>query len=209
MTIGRLTRRTLLLAAPTLLLPETALAALIPTPGASEGPFYPVAVPKDDNADLVRVAGVGREAIGDILHLTGRVLDANARPIPSAKIEIWQYDANGVYLHPGDRRRASRDTAFQGFGHARADTAGRFAFRTIVPVPYPGRAPHIHVRVLQNSRPLLTTQLYRADHPMNHTDFLFRRLETNELLQVLMVIRPRSASPRPTFDAEIDLVIGA
>ncbi len=66
---------------------------------------------------------------------SGRVLDANARPIAGVRIEIWQCDANGVYLHPGDRRRDSRDASFQGFGHAIADSAGRFAFRTIVPVP--------------------------------------------------------------------------
>ena len=136
---GGLTRRALILAAPSLLLPGAALAALAPTPGAGEGPFYPVRMPSDDDADLVRVEGAVREAGGDILHLAGRVMDANARPIAGARIEIWQCDANGVYLHPGDRRRASRDTGFQGFGHAKADAAGRFAFRTIVPVPYPVR----------------------------------------------------------------------
>ena len=115
-----LTRRALILAAPSLLVPGMALAALAPTPGATEGPFYPVRPPRDDDADLVRVEGAVREAGGDILHLAGRVLDADARPVAGARIEIWQCDANGIYLHPGDRRRASRDAGFQGFGHATA-----------------------------------------------------------------------------------------
>ncbi len=206
---GGLTRRALILAAPSLLLPgAAALAALALTPSTSEGPFYPVRMPSDDDADLVRVEGAVREAGGDILHLAGRVIDANARPIAGARIEIWQCDANGVYLHPGDRRRASRDTGFQGFGHAKADAAGRFAFRTIVPVPYPGRTPHIHVKVLRGGRDLLTTQLYRAGHPQNPSDFLFRRLAPDGQRRVSMAIRPRAASPRPAFKTEIDLVIG-
>ena len=157
MASGGLTRRALVFAASSLLVPTVVLAAVAPTPGAAEGPFYPVRIPSDDDADLVSVEGAVREAGGDILHLAGRVLDANARPIAGARVEIWQCDANGVYLHPGDRRRDSRDTGFQGFGHANADTAGRFAFRTIVPVPYPGRTPHIHVKVVRGGRNLLTT----------------------------------------------------
>jgi protocatechuate 3,4-dioxygenase beta subunit len=203
-----LTRRALILAAPSLLVPGAGLAALAPTPGSSEGPFYPVRIPDDEDADLVRVEGAVREAGGDILYLAGRVLDANARPVAGTRIEIWQCDANGVYLHPGDPRQASRDTGFQGFGHARADATGQFAFRTIVPVPYPGRTPHIHVKVLIENRDLLTTQLYRAGYPQNPSDFLFRRLAPDEQGRVSMVITPRVASPQPAFETEIDLVIG-
>ena len=208
MTKGGLARRALVLAAPALLVPGAALAALAATPGATAGPFYPVRIPSDDDADLVRVEGAAREAYGDILHLTGRVLDVGARPIVGARIEIWQCDANGVYLHPGDRQRESRDQGFQGFGYAIADAAGRFAFRTIVPVPYPGRTPHIHVKVLHGGRDLLTTQFYRADHPHNEPDFLFLRLGSDERRRVSMAVRSRAASPRPTFESEIDVVIG-
>jgi protocatechuate 3,4-dioxygenase beta subunit len=208
MVSGGLTRRALVLAAPSLLVPTAVLAAVAPTPRAAEGPFYPLRIPSDDDADLVSVEGAVREAGGDILHLAGRVLDANSRPMAGARIEIWQCDANGVYLHPGDRRRDSRDAGFQGFGHAKADTAGRFAFRTIVPVPYPGRTPHIHVKVVRGGRDLLTTQIYRLNHPQNPSDFLFRRLAPSEQRRVSMAIRPRIASPRPAFETEIDLVIG-
>ena len=202
-----LTRRALVLAAPSLLVPTAVLAAVAATPRAAKGPFYPVRLPSDDDADLVRVEGAVREAGGDILHLAGRLMDTAARPLADARVEIWQCDANGVYLHPGDRRLSSRDTGFQGFGHATTDIAGRFAFRTIVPVPYPGRTPHIHVKVLGGGRPLLTTQFYLLDHPRNRSDFLFRRLAPDERRRVSMVITPRAASSRPAYETEIDLVI--
>ena len=99
-----LTRRAFVLAAPALLLPGAALGALSGTPKANEGPFYPVRLPTDSDADLVRVDGAVRRAGGDILHLAGRVLDANGRPIAGARVEIWQCDAKGVYMHPGDGR---------------------------------------------------------------------------------------------------------
>jgi protocatechuate 3,4-dioxygenase beta subunit len=202
-----LTRRALILAAPLLVAPGAALAALQTTPGTSEGPFYPVRLPGDNDADLVRVEGAVRQAGGDILHLAGRVVDAGARPVAGARVEIWQCDAGGVYLHPGDRRSELRDAGFQGFGHAIADAAGRFAFRTIVPAPYPGRTPHIHLKVLSGGRHLLTTQLYLADHPRNASDFLFRRLAANERRRVSMRIKPRPAAPRPTFETDIDIVV--
>lgn len=214
MAIGRvtgihgLTRRAIILSAPVLFLPRTAAAAIAPTPRSSEGPFYPVRLPRDHDADLVRVEGAVREAGGEILHLAGRVLTANAKPIAGARIEIWQCDVNGIYLHPGDRRRSSRDSGFQGFGRTTADAEGHFAFRTIVPVPYPGRTPHIHVKVLDGGRELLTSQLYRAGHPGNAADFLFNRLTADEQQRVSMAVRPVDNARRPSFATDIDLVIG-
>jgi protocatechuate 3,4-dioxygenase beta subunit len=205
---GGLTRRALVLAAPSLLVPAVVLAAVAPTPGAAEGPFYPLRPPDDDDADLVRVEGAAREAGGDMLHLTGHLLDNHGRPLAGARVEIWQCDANGVYWHPGDPRRGARDTGFQGFGHATTDPAGGFAFRTIVPVPYPGRTPHIHVKVVGGGRSLLTTQLYLLDHPHNRSDFLFRRLAPDERRRVSMVVTARAGSARPAFETKIDLVVG-
>ena len=208
MTTAFLKRRALILAAPALLLPRTALGKLVATPAGTEGPFYPVRRPSDDNADLFNVDGAGKEARGDLLHLAGRVLDLNAKPVAQVRVEIWQCDANGVYLHPRDPRRAARDPAFQGFGHALTDIAGNFAFRTIVPVPYPGRTPHIHVKILRDGRPLLTSQLYRQGHPQNADDFLFDRLGTEERQRVSMALTPRKGPARQEYDTAIDLVIG-
>jgi protocatechuate 3,4-dioxygenase beta subunit len=207
MTGSGVTRRALVIAAPMLLISTAVPAAVAPTPRAGEGPFYPVRIPADNDADLVRVEGAVRQAGGEILHLAGHVLDTNARPIAGARVEIWQCDANGVYLHPGDRRSGARDKGFQGFGHADADSGGRFAFRTIVPVSYPGRTPHIHVKIIGDGRDLLTTQVYRQGHPQNSSDFLFRNMSQREQRRVSMAIRPRAASPRRTFETDIDLVV--
>ena len=202
----RISRRAVLLATPALLLPAAAGAA--PTPSATEGPFYPDRMPRDEDSDLVLIEGAVREAGGEILHLAGRVLNAAGSPLPGVRVEIWQCDANGVYLHSGDRRRGMRDRDFQGFGHAIADSGGRYGFRTIVPVPYPGRTPHIHVKVRRQGRDMLTTQLYRAGHPQNSSDFLFQRMTPAEQTRVLMELRPRSDQGRPSFETAVDLVMG-
>lgn len=202
-----ISRRAVILAAPYLLLP-TAARALAPTPYAGDGPFYPSKPPADHDNDLVKVEGAVREAGGDILHLAGRVMDVNGRPLAGARVEIWQCDAGGVYLESGFFRAGNRDKGFQGFGHAVADAGGRFTFRTIVPVPYPGRTPHIHVKVLKDGREVLTSQLYRAGYAGNATDFLFRRMSPVEAGRVSMVLAPTPAE-RPTYRTEVALVVGA
>ncbi len=203
-----LTRRGLTLAAPALLLPSSVLAALAPTPDTTEGPFYPRRKPKDDNADLVRVEGMDREAVGDILHLGGRVLDTTGAALSGARVEIWQCDANGVYSHPGDRQFEMRDKAFQGFGHTVTGTDGRYAFRTIVPVAYTSRTPHIHVKVHHGGRARLTSQLYIKGYHQNSVDFLFYSLSKSERRQVEMEVKPR-AGDAGSFETEIDLIIPA
>jgi protocatechuate 3,4-dioxygenase beta subunit len=202
-----LSRRRLALLAPALLLPATALAALAPTPGMTAGPFYPKNKPADDNADLVQVAGFEREAEGDILHLSGRVIDVHGAAVAGARVEIWQCDVNGVYRHPHDRQFAMRDPAFQGFGRTDTGQAGRFTFRTIVPVSYPGRTPHIHVKVRREGKRTLTTQLYIKGLGQNAIDFVFYSLSSEHRRSVEMNLQPVPASPRKAFETKIDLVL--
>ncbi|MEQ9642789.1 MAG: hypothetical protein RIM84_22385 [Alphaproteobacteria bacterium] len=164
----------------------------------TDGPFYPRERPHGDDADLVNGEGV----VGDILHLGGRVLDANGRPVGGAVVEIWQCDGHGTYLTQGDI-----DPAFQGFGRARCDADGRFAFRTIVPVPYSGRTPHIHTKVRVGGEPRLSTQLFRAGHPQNAEDFLFRRLSTAERVAVSMTVQARADAVRAIYEADVELAL--
>jgi protocatechuate 3,4-dioxygenase beta subunit len=152
-------------------------AGLAATPAQSEGPFYPDRFPADTDADLVRIAGRARDASGEILILEGRVLDPEGRPAAGTLVEIWQTDANGRYIASGDRSGARpRDDDFQGYGAARTDGEGGFRFRTIRPVAYHGRAPHIHVKAHHPEGRVLTTQMYIAGDPANASDGLFRRL---------------------------------
>lgn len=102
-------------------------------------------------------------ASGQVVVLTGRVLDVNGDPAEGAAVEIWQTDADGIYDHPGDSSTASRDMGFQFYGASAADTAGNYAFRTLLPGEYEPRPPHIHVKVRVNDAVVLTTQLYFSE----------------------------------------------
>src|SRR3984893_8238909 len=168
--------RRALIAAPTAsLLPlRSSLAAgLVATPQQTEGPFYPTSFPADMDNDLVQVRGQAAQAMGTVLHLEGRVLDLNGRPVEGALVEIWQCDAQGIYDHPGQPGRERRDRAFKGYGRMMA-ADGRYSFRTLKPVAYPGRTPHIHVKVATAGGGLLTSQFYIAGEPGNERDGLFR-----------------------------------
>ena len=147
------------------------------TPAQTEGPFYPVALPADSDADLL-ANGALRYAKGQPAWVEGTVSDIDGRPVRGAVVEIWQCDEQGHYHHPGDGDRADR--AFQGFGKVAVDGEGRWRFRTIRPVAYAGRAPHIHVKVKLAARELLTTQLYVQGDAGNARDFLWRNLRGEE-----------------------------
>jgi len=185
------TRRRLLLTAGAWLLAGGARAAarLTPTPAQSAGPFYPTEPPPEDDHDLTHVRGGNGIARGRITDLSGRLLDPDGRPISATRIEIWQCDANGHYHHPLDPSD-ERDPNFQGFGHAITDADGRYRFRTIRPVPYPGRTPHIHFAVFPRGERRFTTQLYVRDEPRNAADFLFGRIPPDRRALVLADFLP-------------------
>ena len=148
--------------------------ALRATPSQTEGPFYPVSLPADSDNDLLRNGSL-RYGGGQPVWLDGSVTDLQGRPVAGAQVEIWQCDEAGHYHHPGDGGRA--DPAFQGFGRVAVDAQGRYRFRTIRPVAYSSRTPHIHVKVRLGERALLTTQLYVQGDPHNARDGLWRNLD--------------------------------
>jgi protocatechuate 3,4-dioxygenase beta subunit len=182
------------------------------TPGVEEGPFYPPRLPLDRDNDLIIVSDATTPAVGEITHLTGRVLDAGGSPIKDALVEIWQCDAKGVYLAEGDggNRGGARDTHFQGYGRFATASAGEYRFRTIKPVPYNGRpAPHIHFKIRKNNRELLTTQLFIAGHPGNGRDGVFRGIRDpldRELVSVDFT--PVKNSKIGEYEARFDIVLG-
>lgn len=130
---------------------------LTTTPAQPEGPFYPREFPKETDPDLFHYAGA--TAKGTALELTGRVLRSDGSPLSNAVVEIWQCDADGDYLYDAASMRAA-DPGFQGFGKTVTDSAGKYRFITIRPVPYAGRPPHIHMRIKRDGRNWLTTQMY-------------------------------------------------
>src|SRR6185437_4802826 len=119
-----------------------AWAAFAATPRQTAGPFYPRTLPLDSDNDLARVTGHAQDAAGTITHISGRILDLDGEPVADAKVEIWQCDSHGRYHHVYDHNRAPLDPDFQGYGVAVSARDGGYRFRTIRPVPYPGRTPH-------------------------------------------------------------------
>ncbi|MBM3649848.1 MAG: intradiol ring-cleavage dioxygenase [Alphaproteobacteria bacterium] len=149
-------------------------AGPVATPSQTEGPFYPAAFPADMDNDLVQVRGQQARAMGTVLHLQGRVLDLGGKPVDGALVEIWQCDAQGLYDHPRQSGRERRDQAFQGYGRVLAKADGHYSFRTLKPVAYVGRAPHIHLKVAISTGRTLTSQFYVAGDPANDRDGLLR-----------------------------------
>lgn len=148
-----------------------------PTPSQTEGPFYPDQLPADSDADLLlnqSTQGGQRYTKGQAAWVGGTLTDASGRALEGATIEIWQCDQDGHYHHTRDGSRA--DPAFQGFGRVAVDTHGRWRFRTMKPVAYSGRTPHIHAKVKLGPTELLTTQLYVEGDPGNARDGLWQRL---------------------------------
>ncbi len=133
------------------------------TPADYEGPFYPVTRQEDIDNDLVHVKGRTGIAKGDILNLSGRVVNTGGKALAGLIIEIWQTDPQGRYKHPGDTSPGERDPDFQYWGATTTDDDGRFFFKTIVPGAYNPRPPHIHYKVLRDNRVILTSQIYFRD----------------------------------------------
>ena len=133
------------------------------TPAQGQGPFYPQIFPKNPDTDLTRVDD--KTALGVQVVVHGRVEHVSGTPIQGALVEIWQACQNGSYNHPLDNNPAPRDPHFQYYGRVLTDQSGYYAFRTIVPGPYPAddtwiRPSHIHFKISHGHHKPFITQLY-------------------------------------------------
>jgi protocatechuate 3,4-dioxygenase beta subunit len=179
------------------------------TPSSTEGPFYPDKLPLDTDNDLLVINDSLTPAVGEITHLTGRVLNASGEPVRNAFVEIWQCDHNGAYLHSGTSNKESQDRNFQGYGRFLTDSKGNYYFRTIKPVPYPGRTPHIHFGVSRAGARVLTTQLYVKGHPQNEKDGVLRGIrDPKAAASVLGDFQPVPNSKFGELAVNFDIVIG-
>jgi protocatechuate 3,4-dioxygenase beta subunit len=156
----------------------------VTTPPQALGPFYPSKLPLDRDADLTMVAGKDEQAAGEIVNLYGSVVDPDNAPITEASVEIWQCDAFRTYHHPLDG--GGTDPFFQGYGRTVTNDKGHYRFKTIKPVAYPGRAPHIHVRISTDSKELIT-QIYVKGDPLNQKDFLLNSIADEKARQSLQI----------------------
>ena len=157
------------------------------TPKQTEGPFYPDKLPLDTDNDLLVINDEITPAVGEVSYVSGRILGPDGAPIRNAVVEIWQCDANGAYLHSRTGNADKQDKNFQGFGRFVTGKDGGYLFRTIKPVPYPGRTPHIHYAVKMKGREKWTTQCYIKGHPGNEKDGIWRGLRDEKLRAAVTV----------------------
>jgi protocatechuate 3,4-dioxygenase beta subunit len=144
------------------------------------GPFYPLAKPADQDSDLTRVKGRTHRARGEVIEVSGRILNMRGDRVPGALLEIWQANAAGRYFHPSDKNTAPLDYEFQGYAKFSADRSGNYRYLTIKPGAYPGprgmRTPHIHLEV-DGRADRLVTQMFFPGEPFNATDVVMRDLD--------------------------------
>jgi protocatechuate 3,4-dioxygenase beta subunit len=202
--LGGLACGALVLTAPGALAEELAR-----TPHQTEGPFYPDHLPLDTDNDLIIVNDALTPAVGEITHLSGRILDARGEPVRGALVEIWQCDNHGAYLHSGTVNRDKRDSNFQGFGRFLTGSTGEYYFRTIKPVAYPGRTPHIHFAVKLKGQDKFTTQCYIKGHAQNERDFVLRAVRDPQARELLMAdFTPVPGSRAGELAAKFEIVLG-
>lgn len=158
---------------------QTPSAACIPgriTSSVTEGPFYKTGSPQ-------RTSLLEPGMAGTKLTITGQVFTRGCRPAAGAWLDFWQADTQGKYDNVGYRLR----------GHQFTDGAGRYTLLTVMPGEYPGRTPHIHVKVKAPNGPVLTTQLYFPGATQNQGDALFRQ-------ELLVQIRDATGGLAATFN---------
>jgi len=208
-TRRRFLRHTALGAASLWTVPGLFAEQLLRTPAQTEGPFYPKPLPLDTDNDLLVVNDALTPAVGTVTYVSGRILDSRGDPVRNAVVEIWQCDDHGVYLHPGSDNGSKRDPGFQGFGRFLTGATGEYLFRTIRPVPYPGRTPHIHYKVKRGGRELLTTQCYIKGHPGNDKDGVYRGIQDPKLRELVTVdFVPMPGAAAGELAARFDILLG-
>ncbi|MEM8792581.1 MAG: protocatechuate 3,4-dioxygenase [Pseudomonadota bacterium] len=180
--------------------------ALTPTPGQILGPYYPLSPDPGADGDAARRPGAAHDPAGTKVRIEGHVLDTTGRPLPGVLVEIWQCDANGIYPHPKAPKSAQVDPDFEGYARCITAADGTYAFRALRPVSYPGRAPHIHVKVTAPGAEPLITQIYVEGEPENRDDFALLRATQPERAALIIPFRPVSG-PDVQFAGRFDIVL--
>ena len=199
-------RREFLIASGTFLFAKSSFSGTLKTPWQSAGPFYPDWEPDDLDNNLVNIGLRGVDAEGIKLDIFGTITNPEYKPLSDLIIEIWQTDKNGIYIHSSAPDQKKRDKNFQGFGKTKSDINGSFEFRTILPAAYFGRPPHIHLLVKDEFSIKLITQLYFENHPLNESDFLFKKMNPEEK-KINTLILDRKFDKKNTFTSNFQLIL--
>lgn len=166
------------------------------TPGEILGPFYPVIRRVDQGADLTIIPGKPGRAMGQVIHVMGRVFNVQGQPVQGARVELWQANARGRYAHPSDTNPAPLDPNFEGFAAQNSDAEGRYRFKTIKPGAYPAtadwmRPPHLHFEITGKTNRVIT-QMYFPGEALNDKDILLQNIRANKDGLIAKVLPPTS-----------------
>jgi len=208
--IGALT--TGVMSAPLFGAQAAAQTKLKPTGQETLGPFYPVRAPTSHDTDLTHFPGRkdGR-ALGQVIQLTGRVLDQSGRPLPRAALTVWQANAAGRYTNPVDHNPAPLDPNFLGVVSFPVGADGGYRLRTVKPGAYPEpsgtlRTPHIHFDVVHADYRLVT-QMYFPGETLNGKDILLSTLAARRRDPSLSICKPVTASEPGLLAFTFDIVL--
>lgn len=185
-----------------------------PTPANPEGPFYPKHQQADKDADLTQIEGHSERASGEVVEVSGRVLDQDGNPLAGAIVDVWQANAHGRYHHEDDSSGQPLDPHFQGWAIIKTDAQGRYRFRTVKPGAYTAmgdwwRPPHIHYKVSLRGYRELTTQMYWDGDPLNDKDLLLQEVPEAERGRLLVAFDHSGDVPHGVFDVVLGKVAGA
>lgn len=131
---------------------------LLVTPSQTVGPYFRIGAEWLYHADLA-----GPSAAGPRRTISGRVLDADGKPVDDALLEIWQADVRGRYP------AGTSPPGYPGFGRVATDAGGAFSFTVVKPGRVPGpegtlQAPHLALNVfLRGLLRHLVTRVYFPD----------------------------------------------
>lgn len=182
------------------------------TPSQILGPFYPLARPLDQDADLTVIAGKEGRALGQVIYVSGHILNRFGQPVQGARIEIWQANAHGRYTHASDNNPAPLDPHFEGYAVFTTDANGRYRFKSIKPGAYPDdgsgamRAPHIHFDISGRVNRLVT-QMYFSGESLNDDDRFLRTAAANRQ-RLIVQLEPSAAELEPdSLSASWDIVL--
>jgi protocatechuate 3,4-dioxygenase, beta subunit len=181
------------------------------TPAQTEGPFFPTRDQADKDIDLTHIEGHSERALGDVIEVSGTVLDEEGKVVGDALVDVWQANVHGRYDHEADPNPAPLDPNFQGWARFTTDAEGRYRFTTIRPGAYSvsgewTRPPHIHFKVARRGYHELTTQMYFAGHELNEVDRLLLELPAAERDRLMVEFGSASAEATPPH-GRFDIVL--
>jgi protocatechuate 3,4-dioxygenase beta subunit len=174
------------------------------TPDQILGPYFPIGHAPARQADLTSVNGVKGIAQGEIIEITGRVVNLDGEPVRGVPVTIWQANSFGRYLHANDLNPAPLDPSFVGCVRIRTDNDGVYRIKTVKPGAYPAgpdwiRPPHVHFEV-HGQFERLVTQMYFPGEPLNVSDRLLNAALRPDLLVARLLTRDLRSRRALNFD---------